>query len=283
MGLLDHTIGVVVRTESKASQELIDACPTLRVIGRPGAGYDTVDIAAANHRKIPVVFAPVGGFAVAEGALALIMTLVKRIPLCDRAVKHDHWSYRYESYTGDMTESTLGIVGLGRIGAHLAKLVQPFEMTVLGCDPILDRAAAAKLGVELVDLDELLARSNYVSLHVPLDDTTRGLINRETIERMKNGAILVNTSRGGVVESLDAVAEGLESGKLAFVGLDVFPSEPPNTAHRIFEHPHCVCAPHMLGVSKLAMDRICRTMAQGVIDVLNDRRPQYCVNPEVFQ
>ena len=283
LGLLENTIGLVARGEGRVTGRMINACDSLRVIGRSGAGYDTVDIKAATQRKVPVVYAPVGSFAVAEGALAMLMALVKKIPACDRIVKSNQWQKRYEFSTGDMAEHTLGIVGLGRIGSYLAKLAQPFEMTILGYDPYVSPENSREKGVEPVELDDLLERSDYVSLHVPLSEKTRGLINGDRIARMKKGAILINAARGGIVESLDVLAEGLESGQLGAVGLDVFPTEPPDISHRIFKNPNCVCTPHMLGVSELAMERICQTMAQGMTDVLKGCTPRYCVNPEVFE
>ena len=283
IGFCRHTIAFVSRGSGAVTRRMIDASEQLRVIGRPGAGYDTVDVAAATRRKIPVVYAPLGSFAVAEGALAMLMALVKRIPLGDTIVKSGQWNQRYNLKSGDMTGRTLGIIGLGKIGAHLAKLVAPFGMTVLACDPHVSADEAGAVGAQLVELDELLERSDYVSLHMPLNDETRALIDRQRIASMKRGAILVNTSRGGIIESLDVLADALDSGQLGTVGLDVFPAEPPDTSHRIFRNPRCVCTPHTLGVSQLAMERIFRSMATDMIAVLEGRRPEYCVNPEVFE
>jgi len=283
LALLDNTIGIVARgVEVRISARIIEAAPSLQVIGRPGAGYDTVDVGAATKRKVPLVYAPVSGFAVAEGALALLLTLIKKIPFCDSIAKQGQWNRRYDFSTGDMAEHTLGIVGLGRIGAGLAHLAKPFGMTILGFDPQITREQAKKFGVEWVELDELLQRSDYVSLHAPLTDETRGLIGRQRVAMMKRGSILINTARGGVIESLDVLAEALESGQLSAVGLDVFPSEPPDSSHRLFRDPRFVCAPHMLGVSALAMERIYRSMANDMVAVLRGERPRYCVNPEVL-
>jgi D-3-phosphoglycerate dehydrogenase / 2-oxoglutarate reductase len=283
LGQLDRTIAIVARgVEAKISARIIESAPHLRVIGRPGAGYDTVDINAATRRKIPVVYAPVSGFAVAEGALALLLAMVKKIPLCDAIVKQGQWQKRYELSTGDMAEHTLGIIGLGRIGAALARLAQPFGMTTLGYDPLVAPDRGKELGVTVVDLDELLRQSDYISIHVPLNEETRGLINRERIAKMKPGAFLINTARGGVIESLDVLAEGLESGQLGAVGLDVFPTEPPDTSHRLFKDTRLVCAPHLLGVSDLAMERIYRSMAADMVAVLRGERPKLCVNPEIL-
>jgi D-3-phosphoglycerate dehydrogenase len=279
---LDNTIGIVCRGEGVVTARMIEACPALRVIGRSGVGYDSVDVAAATARRIPLVYAPVGGFAVAEGALAMLLTLVKKVPLCDAIVKSDQWNKRYEFNSGDMTGHTLGIVGLGRIGSQLARLVQNFSMKVLAFDPIATSAQAKELGIELVELDEVIRTSDFISLHVPLTGQTKGMINRESIATMKKGAILVNLARGGVIENLDVLADGLESGQLAGVGLDVFPEEPPDVSHRIFKDPRCVCAPHLLGTSELAMERIFTTMATGMVAVLQGNRPEHCVNPDVF-
>jgi len=275
--MLERAIALVCRGEGKVTSRMIAACPTLRVIGRTGAGFDSVDIQAASASKIPVVYAPIGGFAVAEGALALLLALVKKVVTADSIVKNGQWNRRYELLTGDMTSHTLGIIGLGRIGSHLAKLASAFDMTVLGYDPLVQKSE-----VSLVSLDELLARSDFVSIHTPLSDQTRGFINADRIARMKGGAILINTARGAVIESLDVLADALESGQLGGVGLDVFPTEPPDPNHRIFKHPNVVCAPHLLGVSELAMDRIYNSMATDMVAVLQGRQPRFCVNPEVF-
>jgi D-3-phosphoglycerate dehydrogenase len=283
LDMVDGAVGIVCRGEGRVTARLIEAAPALRVIGRPGAGFDAVDVAKATARGIPVIYAPVGSFAVAEGALALLFALIKKVVLCDALVKSGQWNKRYEITTRDMTGCTLGIVGFGRIGSYFARLVQPFEMTVLGYDPVVSEEEIRTAGVQPVGLEELLARSDFISIHVPLNAQTQGLINRRTVALMKRGAILINTSRGGIVESLDVLAEALESGRLGAVGLDVFPVEPPDISHRIFGHPNFVCAPHLAGVSEIAMDRIYRSMASDMVAVLEGRRPKYCVNPEVLQ
>ena len=281
-GLLQDTIGLVCRGEGVVTRRMIESAPDLRVIGRTGAGYDSIDVPAATQHGIPLVYAPVGGFAVAEGALALLLSLVKLLPQCDRIVKSGQWHTRYDLQTGDLAEHTLGIIGSGRIGSHLARLALPFGMKVLGYDPYVEPERLRSLGIEPSTLDEVLAGSDYVSIHVNLTEDNRSLINADRVARMKRGTILINTSRGGVVESLDVLADALESGQLSGVGLDVFPDEPPDSSHRIFQHPRCLCAPHLIGVSRLAMQRIYRSMATDMVAVLQGRRPAYCVNVEVF-
>jgi phosphoglycerate dehydrogenase-like enzyme len=282
LGLMEGTIGLVCGGEVQITQRIINGGSELRVLGRSGVGYDSVDVEAATARGIPLVYAPVAGFAVAESALALLLALVKQIPRGDQVVKSGQWRRRYDYHTGDLMEHTLGIVGLGRIGLRLAELVQPFNMRLLGYDPYVAGEGVKALGIEQVGLDELLLHSDYVSLHVFLSEETRGLINRERIAGMKRGAILINVARGGVVESLDVLADALESGQFGGTGLDVFPQEPPDASHRIFKHPRCLCAPHMAGSSELAVERVLRSMASDMVAVVQGRRPQYCVNPQVF-
>ena len=282
MGMLEGTIGIVVRGEGKATARMIEAARELKVIGRTGVGYDSVDVEAATAHQVPLVYAPVGGFAVAEAALALLLALVKNVWHADQWVKNGHWNERYNHLSGDMADHTLGIVGLGRIGSQLAALIKPFGMTILGHDPVVDAKGAEAMGASWVELDELLASSDYVSLHMPLNDQTRGLINADRIARMKQGAILINTARGAVIESLDVVADALDSGQLAGVGLDVFPVEPPDVSHRVFQHPNLLCAPHFLGTSTLAMERIYASMALDMVAVIGKRVPKFCVNPEAL-
>ena len=182
----------------------------------------------------------------------------------------------------DMTEKTLGIVGFGRIGQHLAGLAAPFGMRIVAYDPFVDKKLASAQNVELLDLESLLKTSDYVSLHPALNDSSRGLIKSEHMHVIKKGAILINASRGGVVENLEILADALDEGVLSGVALDVFPEEPPVYPHRIFEHPMCLCAPHMAGLSKLAMLRILKSMANDMLAVVGGNIPTYCVNPEVL-
>ena len=284
LDLMSDTVAIVSRgLEAKVTATVIEAATELRVIGRPGAGYDTVDVDAATARKIPLVFAPVGGFAVAEGALGILLSLLKQLRRSDEIVRGGRWRERYDYLTGDLITHTIGIIGLGRIGAHLAKLLQPFELDVLGYDPVVTQESVSDVGVTVIELDELLARSDYISVHVPLNDGTRGMIDATAVARMKRGAIFVNTARGGIVESLDVLADGLESGQLRAVGLDVFPEEPPDSSHRLFRDPRCLFSPHTVGTSEVAMERIYRSMARSMVNVLTGKAPEFCVNPEVFE
>jgi D-3-phosphoglycerate dehydrogenase len=280
---LTGTTGIVCRGEGKVPAEVIAASTSLKVIGRTGAGVDAVDIDAATARGIAVVFAPVGAFAVAEGALAMLLSMIKMLPQADRWVKAGDWNQRYNVASGDMTEHTLGIVGFGRIGQHLAKLARPFDMRILAFDAMVSAEVMQEHGAEKVGLDQVFEQSDFVSLHVPLTDETRGLIDSARLQKMKRGAILVNTSRGGVVKNLDVLVSALDAGQLSAVALDVFPEEPPDHSHPLFARRDVLCAPHFIGLSTLAWQRICRTTADGMLAVYRGEKPQYCVNPEVFE
>ncbi len=270
---------LIVRGDSTVDAALIDAAPRLRVIGRSGVGVSEIDLDAATRRGIPVVVTPgAGARAVAEGALALLLALAKRLPELDRAVREGRWAARDEIEVRDLEGATLGIVGFGLIGRELARVVAPFELRLLAHDPYAQPAA----DVELVDLSALFARSDFVSVHAPLTDETRGMIDAGLLQRAKPGLIFANLGRGALVRSLDDLLAALESGRLAGVGLDVFDPEPPDVSHPLFRHPGVLLTPHTLGLSRRARERIFREAAEGILAVLGGRRPRAVANPELY-
>jgi D-3-phosphoglycerate dehydrogenase / 2-oxoglutarate reductase len=282
--LIPHAIGLVVRGGGSATAALIREAKNLRVIGRSGSGYDSVDIAAATERKIPVVFAPgLGARAVAEAAVAFMFALCKNIPYWDCQLKSGNWGSRFESRPGDLDGATLGIVGFGNIGQHLAQMVVPFRVRVLVSDPYVESSRAAELGVHLTSLEKLVASSDFISLHAPQTPETIGMINRDLLRRVKPGAFLINMARGALIENLDVLYEALQDGRLAGIGLDVFEPEPPDQSHPIFKLQNCLTSPHVLGTSDGAMREIFRSMAEDMAAVLRGQRPRFVVNPEVFE
>jgi phosphoglycerate dehydrogenase-like enzyme len=264
--LLPEVEALIVRGDAQVTTEDLAAAPRLRVIGRSGIGVDNVAVDAARGRGIPVVVTPgAGARAVAEGALTLMLALVKRLPELDAAVREGRWSARDELELGELDGATLGIVGYGRIGRELADLARGLGMRVLAFDPAADEAATP--------LDVLFAESDVVSLHAALTDETRGLVNADLLARAKPGLVLVNTSRGAVVSSLDDLLGALDSGRLGAVGLDVFEEEPPDTSHALFAHPRVLATPHALGLTSRARERTFRAMAEGVAAVLRGETP----------
>ena len=281
--LLEGVVGLVVRGDGIATTKMIERASDLKVIGRTGVGYDMVDIQAATRRRIPVVNTPgQNARAVAEGAFAFLIALCKSLPHWDRQMQQGNWNSRFESKTGDLDGQTLGIVGLGNSGRILAELARPFGMTVLACDPFVSQEDASNLGAELTDLESLLKRSKFISLHAPLTQETRGMINRQRLASVQPGSYLINMARGGLIETLDILHEALLSGTLAGVGLDVFEPEPPDSGHPIFQMTNCLTSPHALAMTDGAMARIFKSMAQDMAAIFRGEKPRFVVNPEVL-
>ena len=277
-------IALVVRGQVQITAALMDAAPNLKVIGRTGVGFDTVDIDAATARGIAVVYTPgAGARAVAEAAFAFMLALCKMIAHWDHETKKGNWQARIASQGTDLDQKTLGIIGLGRIGQIVAKMAKPFEMNVVAYDPYLDPAVARALDVKLIDLDTLMAQADFVTLHCPQNDETMGLINRARLKQMKPGAFLINLARGGVIESLDPIHEMLVSGHLRGAALDVFLVEPPDHTHPIFGLQNCLVSPHAMATSEGAMRRIYESMANDMTAILAGNNPHYVVNPEVLR
>ena len=279
-----EAIALVVRGQVQITAALMDAAPHLKVIGRTGVGYETVDIEAATARGITVVYAPgAGARAVAEAAFAFMLALCKKVAHWDYETKRGNWQSRIASQGTDLDQKTLGIVGLGRIGQIVAKMAKPFEMNIIAHDPYLDPLIAQDLGVTLVDLDTLMAQADFLTLHCPQNPETMGLINRARLQRMKHGAFLLNLARGGVIESLDPIYEMLVSGQLRGAALDVFLVEPPDHTHPIFGLQNCLVSPHAMATSEGAMRRIYESMANDMAAVLAGATPIFAVNPETLK
>ncbi len=282
--VLPVAIGLIARGSSVVDRQLITAAPRLRVIGRSGIGVDLVDLASASERRIPVVVTPNAGTnAVAEGALALILHLVKRLGPLTELVREGRWAERESVDVGDLEGATLGIVGFGRIGLRLAELGRVLNMRVVAYDPYGDPVTAAGLGVELVDLKRLAETADVISLHAPLTTETTHLIDAAVLARVRRGTILVNCGRGGLLD-LDAVHAALLDGRLAGVGLDVYePEPPPPGGHPIFRHPAVVLTPHVLGLSRRARRRTFEDMSNGMAAVLGGGRARHIANPEIYE
>jgi D-3-phosphoglycerate dehydrogenase len=283
IALAPGAIGLIVRGVVPISRRLIEAGKDLQVIGRTGAGYDNVDIQAATEHGIPVVFAPAAGTrAVAEGTLLMLLALAKRLRELDVKARAGQWSARDELAIGDLYGATLGIVGLGRIGSQVGRLAQAFGMKVIAHDPMVGNEAAATMGIDLVGLEELLGRADFISLHAPLNEHTRELVSADRLRSVKRGAILVNLARGGLLADLDVLYEALESGRLSGLGLDVYPNEPPDVSHPIFRRTDVLCTPHCMGLSRRAAHATFSMVSEGMADVFRGRIPVNVVNPQVF-
>lgn len=273
--LLPEAEVLIVRGGTVITGAMIEAAARLKVIGRSGVGFSEVDVATATSRGIPVVITPgAGAHAVAEGALTLMLALAKRLPELDRAVVEGRWGARDEIEPQDFEGATLGIVGFGRIGSALAALVDPFGMRILLHDPYVDGSVA---------VHTLFAESDFVSLHAPLTEETRGLVDADLLAAARPGLVLVNLARGGLVRSLYDLLAALESRRLGGVGLDVFEPEPPDPRHPLFRHPRVLCSPHALWRTPRALEATFRELAEGVLAALRGERPAAVANPELYE
>ena len=259
------------------------AAPDLKVIAKHGVGLDSIDIPAATRRRVAVLWTPqANADAVAQHAMALVLSLANRVKAADEALRQGRFDRRMDFSGMELGGRTLGIIGLGRIGGRVARrAADGFGMEVLAYDPYLD-PAAQDTPARLVDsLDGLLQKADFVTLHVPLTDETRRMINSDTLGRMRAGSYLINTSRGAAVDETD-LARSLQEGHLAGAAIDVFAQEPPDLAHPLLHAPNALLTPHVAGLSDLALPRVARQAAEGIVDVLQGRRPASPVNPEVF-
>src|SRR5262245_9950230 len=217
---------LVVRSATKVTAPLINAAPKLRVIARAGTGVDNVDVPAASGRGIVVMNAPgANSISVAELAIGLILALARHIPAADAAMKQGKWEKK--KFMGEeVRDKTLGLAGLGRIGQEVARRAAAFGVRVIAHDPFIAEHVATELGVELVSLDDLFARADYLSLHMPSTPSTRNMVNAERLAKAKKGLRLINTARGDLIDE-KALADAIESGHIGGAALDVFETEPP--------------------------------------------------------
>lgn len=272
---------VITRTGLDAAA--MDAAPRLAVIGVHGSGFDGIDVAHASRLGIPVVSTPgANARAVAEHAVALMLALAKGLVAADREVRQGSFAYRYTGRIIELGGRTLGIVGLGAIGRETARLGRALGMRVLAYSPSAPDAALAEAGAErAAGLDALLREADVVSLHCPVREDTRNIIDDRALRQMRPSAFLINTSRGELVDE-DALVAALREGRLAGAGLDVFAVEPLPPDHPLPSLPQVVLTPHAAGSSEEAMERVGRMVAEQVAAVLSNERPPHLVNPQAW-
>ncbi|MBI2069838.1 MAG: phosphoglycerate dehydrogenase [Elusimicrobia bacterium] len=262
---LDHFEAWLVRSETKVTRDKIDKAKRLKLIGRAGTGVDNIDVEEATRRGILVVNVPgANAIAVAEHVLGLMLGVMRRLSAADRAVKGGGW--RDKSLMGsELYGKKLGLLGLGRVGKEVAKRASAFGMEVLAHDPFISAQSASELGVKAVGFEELLSQADVLSVHVPLTATTKGLVGGKTLSLMKTGAILINTSRGEVVDEA-ALAQAINEGQIASAALDVFEKEPPKGSPLLALGDKVLLAPHIGATTREAQRRVARELAQSVMD-----------------
>ncbi|MEQ8791538.1 MAG: phosphoglycerate dehydrogenase [Pirellulaceae bacterium] len=267
-------IHAVIATGEYYTDAVLAGCPELRVVARAGVGYDRVDVPAATRHNVAVTITPTANHeAVAELALALLLAAAKRIVPNDRATRGGEWP---RTPLHPLRTRTVGIFGLGRIGRSLAVRCQALGMTVIATEQFPQQEFVAKHGIELVDFDALLARSDFLSVHCPLTDETRGLFNAAAFAKMKPDATFINTARGPLVCETDLHA-ALTSGRLRAAALDVFEQEPPSADNPLFQLDNVTVAPHIAGADDLSLERMGVEAAECIVALHAGRWPEGAV------
>jgi len=278
--------GVICSAVFKIGKKEIENSENLKVVGRPGVGYDNVDISAATNMGIPVVYAPDGPTeSVAEHVFGMMIMLAKKINVVEKALRAKGDFLIRTKVTGmELYGKTIGLIGAGRIGKRVAEIAKKaFNMNIIIFDPYLSDCKDFLNGEfsQVENLSELLRKSDVISIHIPFNKNTEKFIGEKEFDLMKNTAIFINTSRGGVVDEKALVA-ALKNGKIAGAGLDVFEKEPPDPDNPLFKLENTVVTPHLSsftdeGKLKMGMD-----VVKGALDVLGGRKPRFIVNPEVW-
>jgi D-3-phosphoglycerate dehydrogenase len=258
--------GLAVRSATKATEKVLDAATNLKVIGRAGIGVDNIDVAAATHRGIVVMNTPFGNsITTAEHAIAMILALARELPAANASTQAGKWEKK--RFMGvEVSGKTLGLIGAGNIGSIVASRAQGLKMRVVAYDPFLSPERAQDMGLEKVDLDELYARADFITLHVPLTDTTRNLIDKTAFAKMKKGVRIVNCARGGIVVEED-LRDALDAGQVAGAGLDVFAVEPAKE-NPLFGRDDVICTPHLGAATSEAQEKVALQVAEQLSDYL---------------
>jgi D-3-phosphoglycerate dehydrogenase len=274
--------GVIVRSTTQLTAAVLAAAPSLKVIARAGIGVDNIDVAAATRRGIVVLNTPFGNAnAAAEHTLALLLALARHLPQAVTAVKAGQWER--QAFLGDeLSGTTLGVIGLGRIGRLVVQKARALGMQPVACDPFVTPEVAQALGVELLALPAVLQRADYLSLHVPKTAATHHLLSREAFARMRPGIRIVNCARGGLIDEA-ALYDALQDGMVAGAALDVLAQEPPRPEYPLLRLPNVICTPHLGAQTRQAQERVALEIAQQMVDFFVHGRVSNAVNGVVLQ
>jgi len=258
--------GLIIRSATKVTAEIVEAAANLKVVGRAGSGLDNVDKAAASKKGIVVMNTPGGNtITTAEHTIALMFALARQIPQATASMKQGKWEKK--RFMGvELFKKTIGIVGIGNIGKHVARRALSLGMIVIGYDPYLSDENAKEMGIEKVDLTTLFKRSDFITIHTPITSETKNLISTKTIQLMKDGVRIINCARGGIVNEAE-LYEGLKKGKVAGAALDVFEKEPPGE-NPLLTLDSVICTPHLGAATEEAQENVAVAIAEQVVDCL---------------
>jgi D-3-phosphoglycerate dehydrogenase len=254
---------LIVRSATRVDAALLDGAPDLKVVARAGVGVDNIDVVAASQRGVAVMNAPGGNtISAAELTMALLLAVARRVTVADRSIRQGRWE-RSSLRGVELRGKTLGVIGAGRIGWEVAQRCRAFAMDIIVYDPYLPAERVDELHPHLVSLDGLIENADVITLHVPLNAETRGLIGEETLARMKKGAFVLNVSRGGVVDET-ALAKALRNGRIAGAGLDVYEHEPLSPDSPLLDAPNLVLTPHLGASTKEAQIQVALEVARSM-------------------
>lgn len=272
--------GIIVDAATPVTKRVIEGSETLRVVGRSGIGVDNIDMDAASDNNVTVVNVPDYSLdEVSTHALTLLLSCVRNVPQYDRGVKSGTWDWTTGQPLNRVSDGTLGLVGFGNIARRLAAKLRTFGLDVIATDPYVDAATMRDYGVENVSFDELIERVDYLSVHVPLYAETRHMFSTREFERLSDDCIIVNTSRGPVIDEA-ALIEALETGQIAKVGLDVLESEPPASDNPLLDRDDVIVTPHTAWYSEESKADLSKGVAEAVVAVLQGDSPHAVVTPD---
>jgi D-3-phosphoglycerate dehydrogenase len=274
----------IIRAMLRIDSQVIDAGRRLKVIGRFGVGLDNVDVKRATERGIPVVWTPdANSAAVADFSFGLMIGIARRIASANDALKqYGSWERRHQLVGTDVSEKVLGIIGFGRVGRAVAERARGFRMRVLVHDPFVEEEVVSEFGGIRVSLEELLGQSDFVSIHAPYTSETKKLIGERQISMMKPRAFIINTVRGGIVDSR-ALVKALRAKRIAGAALDTFEEEPPRRRNALFRLENVIATPHIAAFTQESLEKVSATVAEGVASALRNERPRYVFNESVYQ
>jgi D-3-phosphoglycerate dehydrogenase len=268
---------MVVRSETKVTRKVIEAAPKLRVVGRAGVGVDNVDVEAATQRGIVVMNTPSGNtISTAELTFSMLMALARKIPQAHMSMKEGKWDRK--AFSGvELYNKTLGILGMGRIGSEVARRAIAFGMRVLAYDPYLTVSRAKALQVELLELNDIFSQADFITVHMPMSDETKGMLNKVAFAKMKKGVRLLNCARGGIINEADLV-EGVKSGHIGGAALDVYETEPLPADHPLRQLPQIIMTPHLGASTEEAQENVGIEVAEAITDYLVNGAVRNAVN-----
>jgi D-3-phosphoglycerate dehydrogenase / 2-oxoglutarate reductase len=274
--------GLIVRSETKVTPEMIALMENMEVIGRAGAGVDNINLEAATRKGIIVMNTPGGNtISTAEHTMALLLGVCRNIAQANQSMREGKWDRK--KYKGtELQDKTIGIVGMGKIGREVAVRCKAFGMKVIGYDPVLSSEMGAKLNIRLVSLDQIFAESDIITFHVPLNDQTRNLINEETLKKCKEGVKIINCARGGIIDD-EALIKGLESGKVSKAAFDVYLKEPPDFSNPIFTHPKILTTPHLGASTDEAQEKVAIQIAEQMAELYEGGQVKGAVNAAAIE